>query len=409
MNKDRLLHSLEELSINCNESLGHGVTRFSWSEADKNARAWLTKELHSIGLETWTDGIGNLHALYKGSTDAPHVITGSHLDTVYHGGRYDGTYGVVASLEALRSFHEEGFVPKCDIEFIAFAEEEGSNFGNTCLGSKAICGQIDEKGLKALCNKTGNAWDILQAFGLKPENLPSEQINSQDAKAFLEVHIEQNSVLEEAHIPIGIVTDISGMRLHRIHLRGVSDHAASPMQNRKDPMACFAEIAYRIENLWKENVLPKDFSCTIGKIICEPNVGIIIPHEISFTIDIRHVKLDELEQGLRHIEELLKKVTKERNISFSIEQLSASGGVSMDSKLQSCIERVAKSNNIEYMHLKSGPAHDAAAMGQRVPVALIFVPSIGGVSHCPQENTSPTSLVQGALILKETLRDLCIA
>ena len=409
MDKQRLLHSLEELSRTCNNTIGHGVTRFSWSEADRKARVWLTKQLQAIGLEPWTDGIGNLHALYKGSTNAPRIITGSHLDTVRHGGAYDGTYGVVAALEALRSFYEEGFIPKCDIEFIAFAEEEGSNFSNTCLGSKAICGLIDEKGIKALDNDKGNAWEVLKAFGLNPENLPNEQIDPKTVKAFLEIHIEQDSVLEQANILIGIVTDISGMRLHHISIKGVSDHAASPMQGRKDAMACFAEMAYCMENLWKNQILPEDFSCTIGKIDCAPNVGIIIPHEVNFTIDIRHINVDSLNQGWKVIENLLQKIAKERNLTFTTEQLSASGGVSMDISLQKNFEKIAQQHGVKYMHLKSGPAHDAAAMGQKVPVALLFVPSIGGLSHCPQENTSPEALAQGAIILKETLRNLCVS
>ena len=127
MQAQRLFDTLEELST-CNATPGNGVTRFSWSEADSRARRVLERELKAIGLEPWTDGMGNLHARIEGSTGAPAVLTGSHLDTVRNGGRYDGTYGVVAALEALRSFHDEGYKPERAIEFIAFAEEEGVEF-----------------------------------------------------------------------------------------------------------------------------------------------------------------------------------------------------------------------------------------------------------------------------------------
>lgn len=197
MQAQRLFDTLEELST-CNATPGNGVTRFSWSEADSRARRVLERELKAIGLEPWTDGMGNLHARIEGSTGAPAVLTGSHLDTVRNGGRYDGTYGVVAALEALRSFHDEGYKPERAIEFIAFAEEEGSNFGSTCLGSKGIAGQIDVEGLKRLSNAEGSAYDALRAFGLDPDALPGEQIDPANVKAFLEVHIEQNAMLEDA-------------------------------------------------------------------------------------------------------------------------------------------------------------------------------------------------------------------
>ena len=193
MQAQRLFDTLEELST-CNATPGNGVTRFSWSEADSRARRVLERELKAIGLEPWTDGMGNLHARIEGSTGAPAVLTGSHLDTVRNGGRYDGTYGVVAALEALRSFHDEGYKPERAIEFIAFAEEEGSNFGSTCLGSKGIAGQIGVEGLKRLSNAEGSAYDALRAFGLDPDALPGEQIDPANVKAFLEVHIEQNAI-----------------------------------------------------------------------------------------------------------------------------------------------------------------------------------------------------------------------
>ena len=281
MQAQRLFDTLEELST-CNATPGNGVTRFSWSEADSRARRVLERELKAIGLEPWTDGMGNLHARIEGSTGAPAVLTGSHLDTVRNGGRYDGTYGVVAALEALRSFHDEGYKPERAIEFIAFAEEEGSNFGSTCLGSKGIAGQIGVEGLKRLSNAEGSAYDALRAFGLDPDALPGEQIDP--VRAFLEVHIEQNAMLEDAGRELGIVTAISGMRLHRIVYKGHSDHAASPMQGRRDPAAGFAELAFRMEQLWKDGDLPEDFSCTIGELACSPNVGIVVPESVIYAM-----------------------------------------------------------------------------------------------------------------------------
>ncbi|WP_294624764.1 M20 family metallo-hydrolase [uncultured Bilophila sp.] len=405
MRAERLLATLEELA-GCNATPGEGITRFSWSEADRAARRVLERELRAIGLEPWSDGMGNLHARLKGRTDAPALLTGSHLDTVRHGGRYDGTYGVVASLEALRSFHDEGFTPDCDVEFIAFAEEEGSNFGPTCLGSKGLAGEIGPDDLRALSNAEGSAYDKLRAFGLDPDRLPEECLDPARVRAFLEVHIEQGGELEKAGVPLGIVTAISGMRLHRLTLRGRSDHAASPMQGRRDPAAGFAEIAHRMEGLWKDGVLPEDFSCTVGEMACSPNVGIVVPDTVTFTIDIRHVDVSVLEEGWKRIEAMARSVAESRGLVLDLVRLSASGGVPMAAEIGEAFRLAAGKRGVQPLFMKSGPAHDAASMGRRVPAGLLFVPSIKGLSHCPQEDTAPEHLALGASVLEDALRFL---
>lgn len=405
MRAERLLATLEELA-GCNATPGEGITRFSWSEADRAARRVLERELRAIGLAPWNDGMGNLHARLKGRGDAPAVLTGSHLDTVRHGGRYDGTYGVAASLEALRSFHDEGFMPDCDVEFIAFAEEEGSNFGSTCLGSKGLAGEIGPEDLRALSNAEGSAYDKLRAFGLDPDGLPAERVDPAKVRAFLEVHIEQGGELEKAGAPLGIVTAISGMRLHRLTLRGRSDHAASPMRGRRDPAAGFAEIAHRMEGMWKDGVLPEDFSCTVGKMACSPNVGIVVPDTVAFTIDIRHVDVSALEEGWKRIEVMARSVAESRGLVLDLVRLSASGGVPMSAEIGEAFRLAAERRGVRPLFMKSGPAHDAASMGRRVPAGLLFVPSIRGLSHCPQEDTAPEHLALGASVLEDALRFL---
>lgn len=405
MRAERLLATLEELAT-CNATPGEGITRFSWSGADRAARRVLERELHAIGLEPWADGMGNMHARLKGSTGAPAVLTGSHLDTVRHGGRYDGTYGVAASLEALRSFHDEGFRPARDVEFIAFTEEEGSNFGPTCLGSKGLTGEVGPGDLRGIANAEGSAYDKLRAFGLDPDRLPLERVDPAAVRAFLEVHIEQGAELEKAGVPLGIVTAISGMRLHRLTLRGRSDHAASPMRGRRDPAAAFAEIAFRMEKLWKDGVLPEDFSCTVGEMACTPNVGIVVPDSVTFTIDIRHVDVPVLEDGWKRIEALARSVAESRGLDLNVDRLSASGGVRTSAEVGEAFRAAAEKRGIAPLFMKSGPAHDAASMGRRVPAGLLFVPSIGGLSHCPQEATAPEHLALGASVLEDALRAL---
>jgi len=405
MDAKRLLNTLEELAVKANASPERGVTRFSWSPADRVARGIVARELEALGLSAVTDGIGNIHAIMPGTQGGKRVVVGSHLDTVRNGGSLDGTLGVVAALEVLRTLHEEGFRPKRDIEFIAFAEEEGSNYGCTCLGSKAAVGMVGPEELKALGNSESDCYSTLCAFGLDPEALPGQRIAPEDVYAFLVLHIEQNARLEEAGCRLGVVTSICGMRLRSVTLRGRSDHAASPMQGRRDPMAGFAEFASGMEALWNQGELPEDFSCTIGTISCAPGVGIIIPECVTFTVDNRHVDLDTLEQGWNRIQALLERVASERGLEYSVELLSASGGARMDEGIQEAFAQAARARGVEAMRLPSGPAHDAAAFGAcGIPTGMIFVPSIGGLSHCPEEATEQDDLLLGAQILEDVVR-----
>jgi hydantoinase/carbamoylase family amidase len=407
MDARRMLNTLAALAETANATPGNGVTRFSWSTADKAARTLLAGELEAMGLAPWTDGIGNMHAVYPGTEKGPRVIIGSHLDTVRFGGRLDGTLGVVAALEALRSLHDEGLRPVRDIEFIAFAEEEGSNYGCTCLGSKAAMGMVGPEDLKSLRNAQGSCYDALRAFGLDPDALPGQRIDSADVHAFLELHIEQNARLEQAGRRLGVVTSICGMRLRRVTLSGKSDHAASPMQGRRDPMAGFAEFAHRMEGLWKQGTLPEDFSCTVGSISCSPDVGIIIPSSVTFTVDLRHVDKDILEQGWDILEKLLLGIAEERGLECRVDLLSASGGSRMDAGVQEAFIQAARGRGEDPMLLPSGPAHDAAAFGASgIPTGMLFVPSIGGLSHCPEENTAEEDLLLGAQVLEDALRAL---
>ncbi len=405
MNRQRLLDTLAAFA-QCNETPGEGVTRFSWSAADAQARQLLQDMCEASGLEVRIDGIGNLRARLRGKTAGPAVLVGSHLDSVRHGGALDGIYGVCAGLEALRSFVDEGFEPDCDVELIAFAEEEGSNFGCTCLGSKAVTGLADVAFLRDLHDGASSAYERIRTAGLNPEALPAQQIDATYARAYLEVHIEQNARLEQQGVALGIVSAICGMRLHRIRFTGVSDHAASPMQGRRDAMAAFADFARRMEQLWLDRELPEDFSCTIGSLHCVPNVPIVIPESVTYTVDIRHVDEAALESGWRRIEALLQTVARERSIEMTVQRLSASGGGRMDPDIMALFRKIAAARGVSCTDTISGPAHDAACLARRVPTGLLFVPSIDGLSHCPQEATHPEHLAQGALVLEDSLRAL---
>lgn len=405
MDARRLLDTLAAFA-RCTDSPGRGVTRFSWSEADRRARAVLLEACAALDLDVRVDGIGNIRARMRGRGPGPAVLLGSHLDSVRQGGRLDGIYGVCAALEVLRTFRDEGHVPGCDVELVAFAEEEGSNFGSTCLGSKAVTGLCDGAALRELTDGRQSAWERLRAFGLAPEELPGQQIRPEATRAWLEVHIEQNRVLEQAGARLGVVSAICGMRLYRLRFTGVSDHAASPMAGRRDPMAAFARFAAGMEDLWRGGALPRDYACTVGSISCTPDVGIVIPESVAFTVDVRHVDVEVLEAGWERIGRLAMSVAQEYGVLPTVERLSASGGARMDPGIMALFRECAASHGAPWLEMTSGPAHDAASMARVTAAGLLFVPSIGGRSHCPEEDTAPGDLALGAQVLEETTRRL---
>lgn len=406
MNEKRLLSVLEKLAADYNDSPENGVTRFAWSNTYQKALGCLKKRFAKTGIKTWVDNAGNFHALYKGRTKAPRIVIGSHLDTVKNGGKYDGTYGVVCACETLCSFYEQNYIPYRSIEFIAFAEEEGSNFGTTCLGSKLITGAFAPQDLKTLKNAKTTAWNLLKEFGLSPKKIAKEQLRPEEIFAFLEIHIEQGCKLEENKCDAGIVQAISGMLMHRITYTGKSEHAASPMQGRRDPAACFADAHKAIQEAYRQGKFPEGTSFTFGQFVCKPNIANVVPGEFSFTLDFRQLEVPLLEKSWETAEEILRGCARENQIEINIEKLSFSGGYKMDDKVKNAFRQACETLNADCMDLNSGPAHDAACMARIVPSGLLFVPSKNGLSHSPFEYTEPEQLCTGARIYQKAVRIL---
>jgi len=404
INKERFLASIHQLA-QYNDTPDVGITRFSCTTTAQRAKRWLAQALTDCDIKVWTDGIGNLHGLFEGDSDKSAILTGSHLDTVLNGGRLDGSYDVLAGFEVLRYFKEQNFIPHRDIEFIAFAEEEGSNFGTTCFGSKAITGKLSVKDLHQLKDSDGvTAYSKISSSGLSVENFKNEQLNPDKYMAYLELHIEQNRILETEGAPIGIVTEIFGMRMFRMCFRGESKHAATPMQGRHDPMQGLIEFGQFAKVIVSR--MDEDFSLTIGQVSVEPNVGNVIASKVTFTVDLRHVDNTHLSLGAKAVTDLAEEVATSCDLILEITTLSASNAVKMD---YSIIEQIKKSTNnleLDSYKLRSGPAHDAALIGEKIPSGLIFVPSIEGLSHCFAENTNDSDLVNGVEVYRDVLQTL---
>jgi len=405
-NKNRIVRDIEALS-QFTSTPGFGVTRFTYSHEDGLARAYLTRELESLGLAIHVDGAGNMRARLMGSKPEGSVIlTGSHIDTVRNGGKFDGIVGVVGALEAIRTLKETGFVNQHPIELVIFAEEEGSNFGSTLAGSKTMVGKYSAEDLKKLRSADGRSmFEMARDAGFDPDSLPRGAFDNQTIKAMLELHIEQSVVHDNAKKSIGVISAIAGMKALRIVLRGTANHAgATPMDMRSDPMVAAAEVILLVEKLVKR--IGPSVVGTIGKIGCVPNVSNVIPGEVSVSVDIRDIQQENIDLVLNELEQQVQEVASRRKVACEFVVLGGSKPIQLSQGVVSIIEHAAMRRGYDYMKMTSGAVHDACMFGNLTQVGMIFVPSIAGRSHVPEELTSYDDIKKGCDVLLDALVEL---
>ncbi len=347
------------------------------------------------------DGAGNIRARLEGSDpNAPVVMTGSHIDTVLHGGKFDGLLGTTAALEVVRVIKEEKIEHRHPIEVVVFPEEEGSNFGATTTGSKFFVGRNKTAEMHRLKTPAGvSMYDTLRAFGLDPDTAEAQVVKPGDVKVMLEFHIEQSVVLESEKISIGIVEAIAGVKSFEIVFEGVSNHAgATPMKLRNDALLAMARVALAVERLANESPYPHTVG-TVGRVACEPNVANIIPGRVTFSLDAR----DVVDEGMTYMAEAVAKEVEaaaaERGLKHSMRLIGESRAIRLPSGVTDTLASCAEQAGLQYRRMNSGAVHDCCLVADVAPIGLIFVPSIGGRSHVPQEDTRWEDIERGANLL----------
>ncbi len=382
-----------------------GSTRFSYSEEDRHAREYVIREMTGAGANVWTDSVGNIHGRIVGTEkEKSRVLVGSHLDTVRNGGPLDGLLGVAAGLEILRVFQEEKIKPVRDLEIIAFSEEEGSNFGATMLGSKCLAGKAGLEELRRLKNDEGiTAYEVMKKFGLNPDSIEEDLFKPEETYAMLELHIEQGQVLEDSGASLGIVEGIFGMTNIHITLKGIGNHAgATPMGLRRDPMAAAGRIIGKIPE-WVNQIGSTQLVATVGKIQAYPNASNVIPEKVAFTVDIRDMEAGFIGKMESRIREELERLGKE-GIQIQMETIATSPSVSLSREIGDILKEEATAMGISNRNMYSGAVHDCAMFTDMTKVGLLFVPSIGGRSHVPEEDTKEGDIGAGISVL---LRAVC--
>lgn len=352
---------------------------------------------------------GNLRARLPSALDRPAVLTGSHIDTVVNGGAYDGAVGVVAAVEAARVIREAGVELAHPIEVIIFAEEEGARFGSLLTGSKAAVGRWSLAELRELRDASGKSYaGCLSEQGLDLDLAADDVLTSANVKAMLELHIEQSVVLERARRPVGVVDRIAGSRQVLVRVEGAANHAgATPMNLRADAMAGSAEMIAAVEAIARRRAQSAaSLVATVGKISVSPNAANVIPGQVDFTVDVRDVEAASMENALQEIVFEIEAISRRRGLGHQILPLSASEPVALSAEIAGLLETAATRLHIPTLRMASGAVHDAAVMAQITAVGMIFVPSRGGRSHCPEEYTSIEEIKLGADLLLHALIDL---
>ncbi|PSR21552.1 MAG: allantoate amidohydrolase [Sulfobacillus acidophilus] len=383
-----------------------GVTRFLYSTEWRQAQQRLKQAMSEAGLETRFDAIGNLFGTLRGSSTASSdtILSGSHIDTVGNGGYYDGLYGVVGAFLAVKYLKERYGTPRRNLEVVSFAEEEGSRFPYAFWGSKNLVGTARTDQVENICDAEGIQFvDAMRESGFDFRD-PSEP-GRKDLKAFVEIHIEQGSVLETEHKTVGVVTSIVGQRRLSVKLTGQTNHAGTtPMGYRKDTAFAASHMIYEIISDAKASGDP--LVATVGKIEVRPNMVNVVPGYAEFSVDIRHTDKILFDAFTNRITQKLHDLAAYHGVDITIERWMDEDPVQMSDQVIAAIETSCKNLGLDYKVMHSGAGHDSQILAPFVPTAMVFVPSRGGISHSPAEYTEPMYLAAGVKVLVETLYNM---
>lgn len=382
-----------------------GVTRLLYTKEWMDAQLAVKTEMSSFGLETRFDDVGNVFGRLSGTQSPDEVIvTGSHIDTVINGGKYDGAYGVLAAMLAIKQLKETYGAPKKTLEAVSLCEEEGSRFPMTYWGSGNMTGVFSEQDAKEPRDESGvSLQTAMHESGFGKGVFQSAYRT--DISAFVELHIEQGQTLEMSGRDLGIVTSIAGQRRYLVTLEGECNHAGTTsMKWRKDPLAAGSRIIHEL--LLRAEEQPDELRLTCGKITAEPNVANVIPGRVQFSIDIRHQNQRVLKQFHEDMAVLINRICHQKGIHAVIDEYMRIEPVPMDKRLKDAAFETAAENGISCEEMVSGAGHDAQMIGRRHPACMLFVPSRSGISHSPKEYTSARQLEIGVRVLTDLLYKL---
>lgn len=378
-----------------------GVRRLALTEEDRRGRDWLIEQGRAAGLVSSIDSVGNIFLRREGQQDLPPIVIGSHIDSQPSGGKFDGTFGVLAGLEVCRTLSDAGFATAHPIEVVAWTNEEGSRFLPVMAGSGAFAGVHSADDLLTSIGNDGVCFaEALDAIGYRG----GAKLGGRAFEAYPEAHIEQGPVLDSADMEIGCDTGALGQAWFNVELTGVECHAGpTPMAMRRDAMQGAAEIAIGVDHIGRTH---PDARSTIGSISLWPNSRNVVPGRAIFSVDLRHPQEEGLTQMVAAFQTLIKTVCKERELTFTIESTARWAPLQFDADLIERVTQAAKNRSYHHQAIVSGAGHDAVHIAKLCPTTMIFIPCRDGLSHNEAEYAEPQHVEKGANVLLDCVLGL---
>ena len=401
INGERLLGRIEELAL-IGAIDGGGSCRLALTDEDRAGRDLVVTWMKDLGLDVSIDAIGNVVAVRPGKTDGPPTMTGSHIDTVKTGGRYDGNLGVLAGLEIIECLSENGIETEHPVAVAFFTDEECSRFAPDMLGSLVYVGgmtleeALDIEGVDG--TKVGDELERINYRGTSPCPGPSP-------RAFVELHIEQGPVLEAERVTIGAVTGVQGISWTEISITGESNHAGTtPMSLRHDSGYGATAISAYVRELALE--MGGSQVATVGRLELHPNLVNVVAGSATLTVDLRNTIEANLLEAENKLNDFLTNLSSKEGLAIEKRELARFEPVDFSEQVVNTVEEISTRLGHSVMRLPSGAGHDAQMMARVCPTGMVFVPSHKGISHNPQEHTDSDDLVAGCNVLFQTILDL---
>lgn len=380
---------------------GGGISRPAYSDADREARAWTLEHMAAAGLETSIDAAGNLVGRRSGSDGAlAPLMIGSHIDSVPQGGIYDGPVGSLAAIEVALRLQEEGVALRHPLEVYVFANEEA---GKT--GSRALAGEINDAELALPSATAATLREGIASIGGDPDRLSDVLRAPGSAAGYLELHIEQGGVLEQQGIPIGVVEGIVGIRRWNVRVEGMANHAGTtPMPVRRDALVAAARWIDAVHRIALE--MPGRHVATVGRIEAIPGAPNVIPGEVRLSLEIRDLDMARIDELFERFRAAGETIGEGSGTQFLWQPFYLSRSALMTDGLENAVEAAAASLGLTSLRMPSGAGHDAQSIARFAPAGMIFIPSRDGISHSPDEYSSPEHIAQGADVLLQSLLTL---
>ena len=405
VNGARLREHLDGLSIYGRPPGGtfaSGVSRVAYSDADVAGRGYVMKLMEAAGLKPRIDAAGNISARRAGSDpQLPPVLFGSHIDSVPNGGNFDGDVGSLSAIEVIQTLNEAGVTTRRPLEVVIWANEEGVAYNNGLDGSTAAAGRLRPGELDQVWNGVKKS-DAIRKIGGDPDHIADARRAPGSFACYIELHIEQGGTLDRDGIPIGVVEGIVGIDRYEVEIRGFANHAGTtPMPDRRDALLAASHLVIAVNEIVRRE--PGAQVGTVGQIAVTPNAPNVVPGLVRLTVELRDLSAAKITRLAEQVRARTKEIAQQTSTEIEMKQVAHHDPALASPEVQSSIEAACAKLGLRSRRLPSGAGHDAQMMALVGPMGMIFIPSVRGISHAPQELSRWDDITRGADVLLETV------